>query len=93
VKLAIAGPSPALTAWRRRGDLQARNPLWRAAAWDLAGLLAACDEDDRRAVECVRRAAKVLRDAGYEVVFSPVVAGEVGGLNDGWRCCRRGAWR
>lgn len=60
----IALPTPALDAWRRRGDVRRPDDLWRAACWEAAAVEA------HRAGHTERRAT--CRDAAEMIVLGQV---------------------
>lgn len=55
--------TPALDAWRRRGDTTTRDELWRSAAWEAAALEPASQGRQDAARDCLARARALLAEA------------------------------
>lgn len=81
----MSAPTPALDAWRARGDWTARDALWVAAAWEVSALELAASGSLHGSRRCLDRAAQVRGQqqlAAYRKAPSAV----------GWQKARRGAW-
>lgn len=80
----IGAFAPALRAWHARQDYSARDPLWRAACWDRAGLERAGREWDRHPANPDERGARADFARALEIVMSDPVATAAVMKKTGW---------